>query len=420
MNKIFEQTKTRKIPKDWEVAKLGDKNIVDLIMGQSPPSSTYNKKAEGLPFLQGKAEFGKIYPSPLIYCSRPLKIAEKNDLLLSVRAPVGDVNITLYKSCIGRGLTAIRPKSNRLHYLYLFYYLVFNKRIFQFLAAGSTFKAIRKNEIENYSIPLPPLPEQHRIAEILSTADKAIEKVHKAIEKTERLKKGLMQELLTKGIGHKEFKDTEIGRIPKKWEVVRLSKTNIEVIDGDRGINYPKQSDFSNKGYCLFLNAKNVTQDGFKFAEIQLISKEKDSKMGKGKLKRYDIVLTTRGTIGNVGYYDSSVPYEHIRINSGMVILRNKNNNAEYKFFYLLFRIPVIKAQIKRIAYGTAQPQLNVGIIKNLKIPLPPHFEQQKIAGILDSVDNRIELLREKTQKLEKVKRGLMNDLLAGKKRVKV
>jgi len=196
-HKEFKESEIGRIPKEWEVVKLGDKDVSNLIMGQSPPSSTYNKKGEGLPFLQGKAEFGEIHPTPLLYCSRPIKIAEKNDVLLSVRAPVGDVNIASLKSCIGRGLTTIRPKNNRLYYLYLFYYLIFKKRIFKSLSTGSTFKAIRRSEIENYLIPLPSLPEQQKIAEILDTVDKRREllKVKKQI--FERVKRELMNDLLT-------------------------------------------------------------------------------------------------------------------------------------------------------------------------------------------------------------------------------
>ncbi len=193
----FRDTEIGKVPEDWEVVRLGDKDVAEIIMGQSPPSSTYNNTGEGLPFLQGKTEFGEIYPSPSIYCSKPIKIAEPNDILLSVRAPVGDVNIAPFRCCIGRGLAAIRPKNNKLNYLFLFYYLKFNGRKFEIISSGSTFKAIRKEDIENYLIPLPPLDEQKIIAEILQTVDKKLEIERKEKEKLERIKKGLMDVLLT-------------------------------------------------------------------------------------------------------------------------------------------------------------------------------------------------------------------------------
>lgn len=191
----YKQTPIGSIPKEWEVVRLGD--IAELIMGQSPPSSTYNNKGEGLPFLQGRMEFGEIYPSPTIYCSNPVKIAEPNDILLSVRAPVGDVNITPFRCCIGRGLSAIRAKRDKFDHLFLFYYLKLNGKKFEALSAGSTFKAIRRQEIENLLIPLPPLPEQRKIAEILSTVDKKLELERRRKEKLERIKRGLMNDLLT-------------------------------------------------------------------------------------------------------------------------------------------------------------------------------------------------------------------------------
>lgn len=192
----YKETKIGKIPKTWKVVNLGNKNVATLIMGQSPPSSTYNKEEIGLPFLQGKAEFGEIYPSPDVYCSKPIKVAQRNDVLLSVRAPVGDVNIAPFRCCIGRGLSSIRSKSGRLYYRFLFYYLKFANRRFEALSMGSTFKAIRKREIENYKIPLPPLVEQQKIAEILSTIDSKVELDRKRKLKLERIKRGLMNDLL--------------------------------------------------------------------------------------------------------------------------------------------------------------------------------------------------------------------------------
>ena len=124
-----------KIPKTWKVVRLQE--ISELIMGQSPPSSTYNKTGRGLPFLQGKMEFGDSYPSPVMYCSNPLKIAETNDVLISVRAPVGDVNLAPYKVCIGRGLAAIRFNAQIANYLFYFYYLQKIKGFIETLGKGA-------------------------------------------------------------------------------------------------------------------------------------------------------------------------------------------------------------------------------------------------------------------------------------------
>jgi type I restriction enzyme S subunit len=196
-HKEFRDTEIGRIPKEWEVVKLGDKELVEIIMGQSPPSSTYNREGKGLPFLQGKMEFGDIYPSPIMYCSQPIKIAEPNDILISVRAPVGDVNIAPYKLCIGRGLAAIRFNLNRASHWFYFYYFQKIKNFLENLGKGSTFKAISKEDLENLKVPYPPLCEQQKIAEILSTLDKRLEIERKEKAKLERIKQGLMDLLLT-------------------------------------------------------------------------------------------------------------------------------------------------------------------------------------------------------------------------------
>jgi len=115
-------------------------------------------------------------------------------------------------------------------------------------------------------------------------------------------------------------------------------KDIFQIIDGDRGVNYPKQSDLYSEGFCLFLNTGNVTSSGFNFEKNQFITKEKDKMLRKGKLRRGDIVFTTRGTVGNVALYDDSIPYENIRINSGMVILRTNESVANKEFIFQILK----------------------------------------------------------------------------------
>lgn len=197
--KEFKNSKIGKIPENWEVVKL--RKAAEIIMGQSPPSSAYNEDGEGIPFLQGKAEFGYTYPTPKKYTTQFFKIAEKNDILISVRAPVGDVNLCPFKLCIGRGLGSIRIKNN--DYLFYFYYLKKIKKLIENIGKGSTFKAINKDELTHIKLPLPPLQEQKAIAEILSTIDKKLELERKRKENFKRIKKGLMNDLLT---GNKRIK----------------------------------------------------------------------------------------------------------------------------------------------------------------------------------------------------------------------
>jgi len=172
------------------------KDIADIIMGQSPPSSTYNANRVGLPFYQGKKEFGNLYPTPEKYCSEPKKIAESNDILISVRAPVGPTNFCKEKSCIGRGLAAIRTKEEIKNF-YLFYYL----RYFVFSliekSTGTTFSAISKDTLESFKVLLFSLQEQQQIiSEIesrLSVCDKLEETVQQSQKKIEYLRQSILK-----------------------------------------------------------------------------------------------------------------------------------------------------------------------------------------------------------------------------------
>ena len=167
---------------------------------------------------------------------------------------------------------------------------------------------------------------------------------------------------------------------------------NIELIDGDRGKNYPKNDEMFEKGYCLFLNAKNVTLNGFVFDENVFITMEKDEILRKGKLNRNDIVLTTRGTIGNVGLYDDKIPYDNVRINSGMLIIRNNDKNINTKYLYYQLTSPFIRNQIFSLKTGSAQPQIPITVLKKLKLLIPDKRTQDKIVRVMDSIKNKLTL----------------------------
>ncbi len=393
------------IPKDWEIVRLG--NCADIIMGQSPPSFTYNTEGKGLPFLQGCAEFGETYPKPTVYCSNPIKVAEANDILLSVRAPVGEVNIAPFKCCVGRGLSAIRTKEDRLHYLFLFYYLKLNSKVFEKIATGSTFKAIKKNDIENYLIPLPPLEEQKKIAHVLRTMDNAIKIVEKAIEKLERIKKATMEQLLTKGIGHKEFKMVELdGRtieIPKDWEVAELGK----VCTQRKEIVLPE-----GKGKYRFIGLEHIES-----GRITLSNYGHDSDVKSSKFKFYpgDILY---GKLRP--YLDKAVLVNFEGIcSTDLIVLTPKTNFAIPEFLiYVIHSNEFINYAISTMS-GTNHPRTSWKAISKFKFPLPPLEEQKQIAKILKTIDEAIELKKKKKEKLERMKKAVMDKLLTGKVRVR-
>ncbi len=189
--------------------------------------------------------------------------------------------------------------------------------------------------------------------------------------------------------------------------VVKIKDAPLEIIDGDRGKNYPKTNDYQDDGYCLFLNASNVTEDGFNFDNLKFISKEKDETLRKGKLIRNDIVLTTRGTVGNVAYYDKKINYENIRINSGMVIFRTNPELLDHRYTYYFLRSNLFFDQMLSMKTGSAQPQLPIRDINKIRIPIPSLEEQKRIAHILGTLDDKIELNQRINQTLEGIARAV-------------
>ncbi len=189
----------------------------------------------------------------------------------------------------------------------------------------------------------------------------------------------------------------------KMYNKKTIKNTNILVIDGDRGKNYPQQRDFSDDDYCLFLNAKNVTSDGFVFDQKMFISKEKDENLKKGKLSRYDLVLTTRGTVGNVAYYDDSVRFNNVRINSGMVILRCDPKEFDSEFLYYQLQSNYVQRQISQIKTGSAQPQLPIKLLNEICVIIPPLPIQKEVAKKIKTITHKRKNNLEEIQLLEQI-----------------
>ncbi|MGN0633746.1 MAG: restriction endonuclease subunit S [Oscillospiraceae bacterium] len=173
------------------------------------------------------------------------------------------------------------------------------------------------------------------------------------------------------------------------FDISQLCDVDIDVIDGDRGKNYPHQDELHDSGHCLFLSAKNVTQNGFVFSDNQYITREKDELLNNGKLIRGDIVITTRGTVENVAIYSDDVPYDNIRINSGMLIIRCGNDIDNY-YLYQVLRSKWFYNQIISIQSGSAQPQLPKSHFLKMSIPTPDMETQRKIAVVLSRIGNKI------------------------------
>lgn len=375
------------------------KDVCFINMGQSPDSSSYNDEGEGVPFFQGNADFGERYPVARKWCSAPTKMAKSGDILISVRAPIGALNFAKERCCIGRGLAALTPDKSKVSPEFIFWLLKAKNQEINSKGTGSTFKAIGRNVLEEILVPDIPLEKQMEYSNILEKVYAVIQFRKQQIQKLDDLVKARFAEMFGNPVNN-------------PFGLRTKPMTDIcEIIDGDRGKNYPAANDFSDSGYCLFLNAKNVTLDGFNFENCMYITKEKDETLRKGRLNRGDVVLTTRGTIGNLALYTDEIPFEHIRINSGMVILRMKKVvDAVYFVEHFKMQLTDIK---EKIASGSAQPQLPISTMNQVQILLPEIEQQRTFSDFVKKIDKSKAVIQEALNNAQLLFDSLMQQYLA-------
>ncbi len=270
-----------------------------------------------------------------------------------------------------------------------------------------------KRFIQRLKLNLPDLPAQERIADILSAYDDLIEINNRRIELLERTAQELYKEWFVRfrfpGYKNAKFENG----LPEGWSYVRFGKA-IDIIDGDRGVNYPKQEEFYPEGDCLFLNAGNVTTKGFDFSSCAYITKEKDTILRKGKLQYGDVVLTTRGTVGNVAFYNETMTFSEMRINSGMVILRNLGVVSP-EYIYTALRHEYLQKLMTLYASGSAQPQLPIKDMKRMKIIKADAKTMERFTEMSADIYSQISLLIMKNQTLAKQRDMLLPRLMSGK-----
>ncbi|MCK4395474.1 restriction endonuclease subunit S [candidate division WOR-3 bacterium] len=275
---------------------------------------------------------------------------------------------------------------------------------------------LMNNVMAQIKVQIPPLAEQKKIAEILTTVNEAIEKSDEIIEKIKELKKGLMQELLTRGIGHKKFKRTKIGEIPEDWGVLALDDISEEIYRYPTyyNINYVKQGIPEVRGRLIKSNGTLETD----LSKYRSISPETAAEFPRTCLREGDFVMSVRGTMGKVAIIPKFLDGANMTAN---LIRISPDRN---KIFPLFFHQILIGDKFQKIlnitSSSTTIKTIKAPELKRLKFAIPPLTEQKKIAGILSTVDEDIEREVDNKKELEIIKKGLMQVLLTGKKRVKV
>jgi type I restriction enzyme, S subunit len=318
-------------------------------------------------------------------------------------------------------LTRMRVIKNKLVPHWLYFILLRYKERFVFRAICHTHvgqSGIGKNELQNLQIFFPSLVEQQKIASNLSKVDELIQKTDQVIEQTQRLKKGLMQRLLTKGIGHTEFKKTELGDIPKTWALAILNTVCDKIQDGSHFSPKIKYV-FPGENRFLYITAKNIKENAVDLSDVVYVDKQfHDSIYPRCNPEKGDILLVKDGVMTGVAVVNNLA--EPFSMLSSIALIKTSKSmlDAHYLKYYLEsasgFRM------VTNQMTGTAIRRIILDKIKTSPIPLPPIFEQKRIGGIMSQMDKKISVLINYKTTTEYLKRGLMQKLLTGQVRVKV
>ena len=370
-------------------AKMGDQDVASIILGQSPPSSTYNKVGEGVPFFQGKADFGLIHPVPRMWCSEGKKFATAGDILVSVRAPVGDVNVATCDCAIGRGISAIRAGS-RSDPWFLYFALIYAKPTLENRATGSTFASVNKATLIDLDIPFPCRPEQVEIGKFLHGLVEQIERVETIISIAQRLKRATMRELFTRGLRGEAQKETEIGPMPESWNLTPCD----QIFKLTSGKKRPSNlSDFPSEAKPFPVLGGNGVMG---FSDEWYLDQSQSL------------------IIGRVGEYCGAIHIASGKFwvtDNALYAKEWRNDRADLAFVGLFLEYFDLN-RFKRMA---GQPLVTQGMINEHIIPLPRTLhEQHEIVAILDAIDRKIDLHRRKRAVLDDLFKALLHRLMTG------
>lgn len=391
----------------WKKVKLSD--VVELKHGHQFRSEDIIKD-KGIPLIKIKqiGENGNLDLSELSYISdsrlNEFKdyIIKNGDILISLTGNVGRVvvvknlkEIALQNYRVGKLVVNKNVSDSFIKYVIE---SDFVKRQLDKNSNQTAQANFGKQDLNKIFIKLPSIGKQKEIANIFGIIESIINKLDEQINECKQFENGVLNKIIN---NTKYRKSTEL-------------KNVCVVIDGDRGKNYPSKNELLDNGYCVFLSAKNVTNQGFKFEENKFISEDKDKKMRNGKLKRGDIIVTTRGTVGNIAIYSEEIKFENLRINSGMLIVRATKINPKYLYFSM--QTNEFKKQIKEITCGNAQPQITLASCNKLKIDIIEGELQNKLLSFLEANHKKIEILYQKQIEYIRLKKALMSQIFAKEK----
>jgi len=354
------------------------KDVCKINMGQSPNSSSYNDYGDGMPFFQGNADFGERYPITRVWCNTPTKIAQAEDILISVRAPIGALNYAKEECCIGRGLAAITPDRNKVSQDFIYWALKGKKAELNDKGNGSTFKAISRKILEETMIPDINFEQQHKCAENL-------EKIYGIIQN--RRKELLALDDLIKARFVEMFGDAVAN--PMNWPIKELKDLSVQINSG----NTPKggSENYVEEGIAFF-RSQNVWKDCLKMDDIAYIDEETHAKMKRSSLKQGDILMTKTGRIntensslGRAALYMGEDDMANVNGHVYFIRLKPEVNN---KFVLRILVSDEYRDLIRSVCVGGIDKrQLNKEHIEDFPIICPPDYMVDKYVSFVEQVD---------------------------------
>jgi len=405
------------IPSDWKLKRMED--IVEFHKGRSPmPKSDSSLFGGDLPYLKivdisnSEKYIRETEEHVTEKGAKESRLFPEGVLVVSIYgATRGKIRILKTDSYSHEGVVGFYDLKKSIDKEFL-YYLLQNKNLGS-RGHGAAQKNLNISILDKLKLPKPQLTEQKKIAEVLSTVDEAIQKTEEIIERTKELKKGLMQDLLNEGIGHEDFKEVQLGpktiEIPEEWNVKSLGEVCDKVTDGTH--DTPKtQSD----GYP-FITAKHITKGKIDFESCLYISRKDHKKnISRCKPEKGDLLFTHIGTIGEVVRIKDSRTFSIKNI----ALFKPNNSLVSSKYLESFLKSRSFQDQVYIVTQGGVQNFLGLSTLRKLPVILPKLTEQRKIANVLSTVDQKIQKEKDHKEKLEKLKKGLMQDLLTGKVRV--
>ena len=386
------------VPDGWSRRRLSE--VAQAILGQSPPSSSVSDLPRGLPFIQGNAEFGVRHPTPKFYASDPPKVANAGVVLLSVRAPVGEVNIAEGPLCIGRGVAALRASACDPDYL--FYAVGGLAPAFERLSQGSTFDAINGNELRQIELAIPPLAEQRRIAEVLRSSDAHIAAISDALSSARATKNAALIDALSTA-----WPETTVADL--------LAETRYSMRSGPFGSALLK-SELQAEG-IPFLGIDNVQVERFVPTYRRFISEEKYRELARYTVFPGDVMVTIMGTVGRccvvpqgVG---TAISSKHV-----WTITLDRDRYSPALLAWQINHAPWVLNQLRGESQGGIMSAISSGTLRELVVPIPPPPELQQIEDLLLSFNRFISATEAELERAQVTKAALAGDLLAGRVRV--